>query len=133
MNDTQLHTARPSNEVPAWVTELYACFDKLDLDALLTHFSEDARIRFGNAEPTVGKDAFRATSGAFLGTIRCTIHRFIQVWEHDESAVLIADVTYDCHNGRTMSLPAATVLHRRTDGLIDDMQVFVDVTPLFAP
>ncbi|MGW1028279.1 nuclear transport factor 2 family protein [Streptomyces sp. NPDC002577] len=133
MTETQLHTARNTGETPTWVSELYACFDGLDMEAILARFSEDARIRFGNAEPTVGLDEYRATFDAFLGTIRGTAHRFTQVWECGESAVLVAEVEYTCHNGKVMCLPAATVVHRRSDGLIDDMQVFADVTPLFAP
>ncbi|WP_262699553.1 MULTISPECIES: nuclear transport factor 2 family protein [Streptomyces] len=133
MTDTRLHTAQNTGETPSWVSELYACFDRMDLEAMLAHFSEDARIRFGNAEPTVGLNAFRATSDAFLGTIAGTAHRFTQVWECGESAMLLAEVEYTCRNGKVLCLPAATALHRRPDGLIDDMQVFVDVSPLFAP
>ncbi|MCZ0984800.1 nuclear transport factor 2 family protein [Streptomyces diastatochromogenes] len=130
---TPPHTARHTDEPPGWVTDLYACFDSLDMEAILARFSEDARIRFGNAEPTVDLDAYRATFDAFLGTIRGTAHRFTQVWECGDSAVLLAEVEYSCQNGTVTCLPAATKLHRRPDGLIDEMQVFADVTPLFMP
>ncbi|MFE4756755.1 nuclear transport factor 2 family protein [Streptomyces mirabilis] len=133
MTETQSRTVQKTGEAPGWVTELYACFDRMDQEAMLAHFSDDARIRFGNSEPTVGPEEIRVRFAATADTIRRTAHTFTQVWESNGWAMLLADVEYTCHNEKVMSLPAATVLHRRADGLIDDMQVFVDVTPLFAP
>ncbi|MFK4271524.1 nuclear transport factor 2 family protein [Streptomyces milbemycinicus] len=131
MPQTQPHTAQIVGETPAWMAELYSSFDTLDLDAVLAHFSDDCRIRFGNGEPTVGHDGFLAGAGAFLQSVRGICHRFRQVWQCGDQAVLVADVDYSCHNGSALSLPAVTLLHRRPDGLIDDMQVVLDVTPLF--
>ncbi|MER7789682.1 nuclear transport factor 2 family protein [Streptomyces sp. NPDC097640] len=132
MPQTELHTAQIVGETPAWMAELYSCFDTLNVEAVLTYFSPDCRIRFGNGEPTVGHDEFLVGAGAFLQSVRGMCHRFRQVWQCGESAVLVADVGYTLHNGNTLSLPAITVLHRRSDGLIDDMQVVLDVAPLFA-
>ncbi|MEV4452588.1 MULTISPECIES: nuclear transport factor 2 family protein [Streptomyces] len=131
MNQTELHTAQIADETPAWVAELYSCFDTLNVEAVLAHFSDDCRIRFGNGEPTVGHEEFLAGAGAFLQSVRGMCHRFRQVWQSGDQTVLVADVEYVRHNGSMLSLPAVTLLHRRPDGLIDDMQVVLDVTPLF--
>ncbi|MEV7395212.1 nuclear transport factor 2 family protein [Streptomyces sp. NPDC091215] len=131
MPQTQLHTAQIVGEVPAWVSELYSRMDSLNSEAVLVHFSDDCRIRFGNGEPMVGHEAFLAGTGAFQQAVRGMRHRFRQVWQCGDSAVLVADVDYVRHDDRTVTLPAITVLHRRPDGLIDDMQVVIDLTPVF--
>ncbi|MFJ8026196.1 nuclear transport factor 2 family protein [Streptomyces sp. NPDC096311] len=132
MTQTQLHTAQIVGETPAWVAKIYSSFDSLDVEAVLAHFSDDCRVRFGNGEPTVGHEEFLAGATAFLQSVRGMSHRFREVWQCGDSAVLVADVDYIRHNGSRLCLPAVTMLHRRADGLIDDMQVVLDLAPLFA-
>ena len=121
-----------TSELPTWAAGLYAAMDAGDIDRVLAHFSEDVRMRFGNAEPIVGRDAVRAASAQFFGSIRSMSHDFRQVWESGDSAVLICDVDYTRRDGAVVRLPGATLIHHRPDGVIDDIQVFMDMTPAVA-
>ncbi|MFJ3802562.1 nuclear transport factor 2 family protein [Streptomyces sp. NPDC090088] len=130
---TQPHsrTAQIVGEVPVWVAELYSSMDSLNSEAVLAHLSDDCRIRFGNGEPMVGHEEFLAGTGAFQQAVRGMRHHFNQVWQCGDSAVLVTDVDYIRHDDSVVTLPAITVLHRQPDGLVDDMQVVIDLTPVF--
>ncbi|ADI04643.1 hypothetical protein SBI_01522 [Streptomyces bingchenggensis BCW-1] len=132
MIDNQPATAavRFADEIPTWVTELYTCFDAMDVDAAVARFSADARVRFGSGKETIGHAEYRAAAAPFLEMISRVSHRFRQVWECGDSAVLVADVDYTLRDGRTMCLPAVTLLRRRADGIIKDMQVYLDIMPM---
>jgi ketosteroid isomerase-like protein len=123
-------TVRIASEAPTWVVELYKAVDSHHLEGILALCAEDFRYRSGNAEPIVGHDALRARSGAHFESIRGMSHQIRQVWESGDSAAVVADVDYTCRSGAQVRLPAITLIHRRVDGLIDEMQIIMDISPV---
>ena len=121
-----------TEQVPTWARELFASVDAMDLDAIVARFADDVRFRFGNAQAVVGREDARAATAEFFGLIGGMSHQFREVWELGPSSVLITDVRYTRRDGRVVLLPAATLVHRRADGLVEDMQIFMDVTPAVA-
>jgi hypothetical protein len=69
-------------------------------------FGEDATMVFANGEPMVGREAVVAGNAAFMATIKAL---------------------------RQVSIPAMTIWSTREDGLIVDLRVFVEITPVYAP
>ncbi|WP_262699546.1 MULTISPECIES: nuclear transport factor 2 family protein [Streptomyces] len=108
--------------------ELYTAIDAREVEGILAHFADGFRYRSGNAEPIVGRAAFLTRSAAHSALITGMSHYFRQVWERGDSAVVVADVDYTCANGAVVRVPAATVIHRRSDGLIDDIHIITDIS-----
>jgi hypothetical protein len=53
-----------------WVSGVFHAMDSLDATAVMKLFGDDPSLRFGNAEPAVGRDAVEATV-ASSGRLRC--------------------------------------------------------------
>lgn len=117
--------------VPAWVREFYAAVDTADADRHMEKLTDDVTMTFGNHPPIVGHDAVRAGIEGFFGTIAGLKHRFRNVWEQGNEAIVEADVDYTRKDGKVVTIPALTVLRRRGN-LIDTIRVYVDHEPLRA-
>jgi ketosteroid isomerase-like protein len=114
-----------------WVRELYAAIDRKDNDAFVSKFATDIWVRFGNAEPVVGREANRAAFRRFFDAIRAIRHRIDHAHYLGDSIVLEFTVTYTRLDGREVTVPAASVFE--LDGeLATRFQVYVDQTPLWA-
>jgi hypothetical protein len=88
------------------------------------------RFRFGNADATVGHGPVREGLSRLFGTIKGIEHHFQEVWEAEESAFLVIDVVYTLQDGQEVCIPSATLVYRR-GALVDGMQIFTDITPVF--
>lgn len=121
----------PPPRVPAWVRGFYAAVDSFDLNRHMAVLTDDVQMTFGNNPTMVGHDAVRAGIEAFFRTIAGLQHRFRNVWEHGNEAIVEADVDYTRKDGRVVTIPALTVLRRRGN-LIDNIRVYVDHEPLRA-
>ena len=87
---------------------------------------------FGNGEPMVGPAAVEAGVAGFFGTIKGIRHRIVNEWHDHAGTVAELEVTYDRLDGEQATIPAATIYHRRDDGLVDDYRVMFDLAPVFA-
>jgi SnoaL-like domain len=125
-------TATITTEAPQWVRELYAPVDSLDVEGFVGQLTEDVRFRFGNAPATIGQDAVREGLTQLFATIKGMHHNFLQVWEAGDSYSLVLDVDYTRMDDQVVTAPAVTVLHKHGE-LVDDMQIFIDIAPVFAP
>lgn len=114
-----------------WVREYFATVDKLNVDNIIANFVEDGRFRFGNAEPAVGKEAIRDALVEFFSAISAMHHENVGLWLGDNSAVFEAEVTYTRQDGKTVTLPCASILRFR-DNLIYDFRMVMDAAPVFA-
>jgi ketosteroid isomerase-like protein len=113
------------------VHELFAALDALDVDGLLAFFSPDVVQRLGNAEPLRGHDEVRSAVGEFTASVDSISHHITGLWEWDDTVVVRLQVTFGRQDGRVVTVPAVTIMHDR-DGLIDEYDVYFDVTPVFA-
>jgi ketosteroid isomerase-like protein len=115
-----------------WYEEFYAAMDAKDIEAVGRMCTADTRVQFANHEPVAGREAVRDVMLQFWGTIERMQHRFTNVFEAGDQALLEADVTYTRLDGSSVVIKAGTVIRRR-DGLVADQHIYVDLTPLFQP
>jgi ketosteroid isomerase-like protein len=111
---------------------LFRAIDSKDVDGLLAHLAPDATQRFGNQEPLRGHEQNRAANEEFFGAIDSMSHEVTGLWEWDDTIVVRLDASYTRVDGLTVKVPAVSIM-RESDGLIVEYQVFVDMTPVFAP
>jgi len=126
----KLYTAQSADAPPAWITELYAPMENLDPEGFIAKLSKDVSLRLGNSEPVVGVEAVRAGSPEFFGAIRSMSHNFLSVWTCGEDTMVAGEAIYNMADGDMISVPFATSVHRRDDGLVDSMQTFIDMGPV---
>jgi ketosteroid isomerase-like protein len=112
---------------------LFAAVDTKDAAAFGAFLAEDARLRFGNADPLVGSEAIVAGIDAFFSTIEGLRHRIVNQWYAGADTVAETEVTYQRLDGKSVTVPAVSIWRTRADGLIDDYRIFVDLAPIYAP
>ncbi len=121
-----------TSPVPQWLVELYALVDAAELDRYLReYYAPDAVLRFGAAPQVRGRDAIREAL-AHGHDRHAMAHTFVNVWTVQDTSVCEFAVRYTMRDdGRVVELPSLAILRRReSDGLIDDMRVYIDPTPL---
>ncbi|MBT8080899.1 MAG: nuclear transport factor 2 family protein [Gammaproteobacteria bacterium] len=110
---------------------LFRAIDARDGAAFAAFLTDDAVFRFGSAPPVEGRDAIRASVEAFFGSIAGLSHRVTTVVRDGATLFCEGEVTYERHDGSTISLPFADVFDYEGD-LIRHYKIYMDVTPLFA-
>lgn len=120
-----------------WARELYSdAVDQMDAAGFATVFTDDAWLRFGNADPIVGKGAIEAAIAQFFTAFVSLQHEFRGIAAHGNTLFLEATATYTRHDGGIVTVPAMTVfnmIERDGQRLAERCQIYVDLTPLFAP
>jgi ketosteroid isomerase-like protein len=132
-------TTRGQDEVIEWARELYArSVDRKDAAGFAAAFTDDAWLRFGNADRLVGRDAIREAIAGFFTTFAELRHESKGEFLDGDTLVLEAVVTYTRHDRRQVSIPAVTIF--RLAGadasgrpLADQCRIYVDLAPLYAP
>ena len=114
-----------------WWQQFYKDADNLDLDGLMSHFTDDATARFGNSKELVGKAAIRNTFQEFWLTIRCMKHNFFNVIESGNYVALESRIDYTLPDGQDVNVPCATVL-RNSNGKIGEIRIYIDLAPVSA-
>jgi ketosteroid isomerase-like protein len=106
--------------------------DSLDVEALLSHLTEDVKFRFGNASATRGLDHVRKVFRKLTSDLRSLRHDVHDIWEvPNHSFVVVAEAAVITADQRRMQFPIVYLLKiQPTSELISAMQVFVDVSPL---
>ena len=123
-------------DVNAWVEALYGgAVDHKDAAGFAAVFAEDAWMRFGNAEPVIGRDAIEVAIAHFFTLFQGLHHDFTAIWAPDDAVILEGDVTYTRFDGSTVSMPFTTILRLTApgSGIVRRAQMYLDLTPLFAP
>ncbi|WP_439378855.1 nuclear transport factor 2 family protein [Amycolatopsis lexingtonensis] len=116
---------------PAWLTDFYVKVDACDTAAVLAGFAADGTMTYGAGAPMSGHEAIRAGLDWLFGCYTKIEHEFLNVWTSGAVLLLEANVTYGCPDGRDVTVPALTVIEHR-DGVIDDLRIFIDPTPIQA-
>ena len=114
-----------------WVRDFFGRIDAMDLDGLLSYLTDDARLRFANAEVVSGKEAIRETFTEFFASVKGMRHDIAQVWVLPDAAICHGIVTFFPHDGESVAFPFADIFN--TEGeRIRDYLIFVDMAPLDA-
>lgn len=116
------------------VRKLFTAIDAQKIDVATSLMTEDVFFRFGSAEPTVGREAFVASSAALAAVLAGISHELSSVWttNQPEPAVICEmDVTYLRLDSTQVTLPCVNIFRLR-DGLIADYRIYMDINPVFA-
>ena len=114
-----------------FVKNYFAAVDTMNAEDVASYFTEDARFKFGNAEPAVGRQNIRDALVAFYNSIKGLHHDIREQWQQDGVAIVVLDVTYTRTDNKTVTLPSATIL-RTSGNLIRELQIYMDISPVFA-
>ena len=113
------------------VAKTFADIDAFDPDKFVAHLTPDARFRFANADPALGREAIRDAVAGFFSTIDGLTHHIRNVWEFGDTVIAQIDVEYLRKDGKTVIIPNADILIYDGD-LVRDWQIYIDVTPVYA-
>ena len=114
-----------------WVKRYYSAVDSMNVEEFTALHTEDVRLRFGNAETVVGRDAVVSGITGFWGAIKGLRHNFVQTWDEGDVEIVEALIDYTRHDGKVVTLPCTTILRKRGD-LVQDLRIYMDVSPVFA-
>jgi ketosteroid isomerase-like protein len=110
---------------------MFAAIDTKDSAAFVSYLTEDAVFRFGSAPPVQGRDAIQAAVDGFFTTIAGCSHKIANSLSQGDTVVCEGDVTYERHDGASVTLPFTDVLEYSGD-LISHYKIYIDVGPLYA-
>jgi hypothetical protein len=115
----------------ARVQEFLAAADSRRLDQYDRFLSPTVVLRFGNAEPTVGREQVKAQSAQTQ--VRTMRHEFLGCVADDAQTSLGIEliVHYTRPDGRQLSYPAAVFAHFDADNLIDRYRIYADISTLW--
>lgn len=112
--------------------KVFAAVDATDAHAFSEFFTDDGRMIYANGDPMTGRAEIEKGAAGFFGTIRSLHHAVINEWVVGADTINELSVTYQRHDGKTVTIPAVTVWHVAADQKIDHYRVYVDLAPVFA-
>ena len=110
---------------------LFEDIDSMDPDRFARHLSDNVVMRFGNADPVVGRVAVRDAWAGFCADLHGVTHEVVERWEAEPATIVEARVTYTRADDTTVTVPVVTI-YRSSGDLIDDYRIFIDLAPLLA-
>jgi uncharacterized protein (TIGR02246 family) len=136
----RLSSVPPVEAVLSWARRLYKdAVDRKDAHGFAQAFTDDATLRFGNADAIQGRDAIEAAIAQFFETFATLRHEEKGARLAGDTLILEAVVTYQRHDGREVSVPAVTIFHLAGAAsdeperpLADECRIYVDLAPLYA-
>ena len=115
------------------IKSLIGLFEQMNVDRALTYFNEGAYYRFGNYPPAIGKKAIeQATKASHLDQIKGIKFEIEDIWERGDSVICKMQIHYTRIDDSVLTLPCTDVFLLK-DGLVQEMKVYMDANPLFAP
>jgi ketosteroid isomerase-like protein len=114
-----------------WIDEYFADVDAMRLEPWLDRHTDDVVVRFGNNPPAVGKEQVGQAIAGFWETIGGLRHTVRKSHQAGDTVTMEFDVTYERTDGKEVTVPCASVLHRRGD-LVDSLSVYIDLAPVYA-
>lgn len=114
-----------------WVREYYDDVDAMALDPWLGRHTDDVVVTFGNNPPAKGKEQVGEAIAGFWTTIGGLRHDIRTTHTDGDTVALEVDVTYERKDGRSVTVPCASILHRRGE-LVDSLSIYIDLAPVYA-
>jgi hypothetical protein len=111
---------------------VFGAVDGKDLEVLRGLLAEDTRFVMGNGDPLIGREAVLAGNAAFFTMVQGLRHAVLHEWAVGAATIAETEVTYLRLDGKEVTVPAVTIWEVDEAGLIKDLRVFIDQTPLFA-
>jgi hypothetical protein len=101
------------------------------VEEFASFFTEDARYRFGNNEPLIGRDRIQESSVRFRQGVKGVSHNIKALWEIGDTVVCEMEATYTRDDGKVLTLPCLDVFRMEGD-LFRELEIYMDMSPLFA-
>ena len=114
-----------------WAADFFRDADSFQLPRLVSWFSDDIEVRFGNQPALHGKAAAEEAFRGFWSSIAGMRHSRDQLVADGDLAAQFSQVTYVRHDGSDVTMPVASQLRRVGPGKIDRLWIVIDMAPLF--
>jgi hypothetical protein len=114
-----------------WFREYFDDVDNMRLDDWIARHSDDVVVTFGNNPPARGKEEVAGNIGYFWSLIDGLKHNIVHTYEVNGTTILETQVDYHRKDGKTVTVPCTSVLHRSGD-LVDALRVYIDLAPVFS-
>jgi hypothetical protein len=114
-----------------WFSDLYESIDAMRLDEFVAGLAPDVEIVVGNNPAMHGRQAAKDGIDYFWSTINGLKHHLVNVLESNGLTFLEANVEYLRKDGKSVIIPAVTVLEQRGD-LVKSLRIYFDVAPVYA-
>jgi ketosteroid isomerase-like protein len=111
---------------------IFGAVDSKDLDAMRAMLAENPRFVMSNNDPLIGKDAVMAGNAGFFTMIQGSRHEVLHEWAVGTATIAETEVTYQRLDGKEVTVPAVTIWEVDEAGLITNLRIYADQTPLFA-
>ncbi len=120
-----------TSDINQWLADFFADADLVDVDKLVAWFADDIELRFANNPPINDKLTARQVMAEFYNSIAGMRHVPEEVVAGDNVISQQAIVTYTRHDGTDVPLPVSSYIRRNSNGLIDRLWIYIDITPLY--
>lgn len=114
-----------------WAADFFRDADSFELPRLVSWFSDDVEVRFGNAPAIQGREAAAEAFRSFWSSIAGMRHIREVCLIDGDLAGQFSQVTYTRHDGSEATMPVASHLRRVGEGKIDRLWIVIDMAPLF--
>lgn len=121
-----------SPETLDWLGRYYALVDAGRMEESSKFFAEDARLRFANNDPVVGRGRILGVLAALVDSLDGISHDLKGVWEEEDGVLVYeVDVTYARRDGGAVTCPGAVFCKVEGETFLEQ-RIYVDITPVFA-
>ena len=115
-----------------WLKPYMTLCDNKDVDGIMEHWSDDAKLTFAKGETIVGKEALREWFTEFMDSLHHQIHKLGRVWELPDGTVFFeAEVDNIRHDGRELTVQGLTYCRIEGEQFLEN-RTYVDIAPVFA-
>jgi ketosteroid isomerase-like protein len=114
-----------------WLQALLRAIDARDAEGFADFLTEDARLRFANAEPILGRPAIRTVIAGFFQAVAGLSHELEESWHLPGAVICRGEVTYRRLDGGALRVPFANVLKLRGEK-VSEYLIYVDNSALWA-
>lgn len=105
--------------------------DLLKADEVASLFAEDAKYKFTNADPIIGKaNIYNFLDTMFKSVVLKSLHhKVVGMWEKENTLVCELEVIYTRPDDAVLKLPACDIFQIE-NGLIQEIRIYLDNAPL---
>jgi hypothetical protein len=101
-------------------------------DEYINFFAQEGQLRIGNADEIIGRKEIGNSITLFCQQVKSIFHNVKYIWELEGDVVLLdMDVTYCRLDNTVVTLPAMNFFRFQGD-LIQELQIFMDINPVFS-
>ncbi len=99
--------------------EFLAAVDTLDPDAVRGLLAPECRLHMADGQAAQGREAVRDLLGAFLGTLRSTVHTITEQWHVHDVWIAEVQARYELRDHLQLTLPRVFIARHGPQGITD--------------